>query len=189
MTSKQISILFVAGVLVNIGGQNLNDLLGLPLFLDSIGTVMVAVILGPWVGASVGFISNFLMGLITNPVLIPFALINVLIGLVVGFLVRKRGFKDFLTPLYASMILMVLCPLFAAPIAVYLFGGVTGGGLDKIYYTLLQSGQDVMSSSFIVRIPLTLADKLISTYLILGLIYILPINWRGLAEKGDNVSE
>ena len=184
MTSKQISILFVAGIIVNIGGHLINNALRLPLFLDSIGTIMVAAILGPWVGASVGFFSNFIVGLLTNPVLIPFALVNVLIGLVVGFLARKRGFKDFLTPFYAGVILMVLCPLIAAPIAVYLFGGVTGGGLDRLYYTFLQSGKDVISSAFLARIPITFADKILSAYLILGLIYILPENWRGLAEKG-----
>jgi len=186
MTSKQISILFVAGVLINIGGQYLNEALGLTLFLDSIGTIMVAAMLGPWVGAGVGFISNFLTGLVINPVLIPFALVNMMIGVVVGFLARKRGFKDFLTPLYASLILTVLGPLMAVPIAVYLFGGITGGGLDKLYLSFLQSGNDVMSSAFLARIPMNFADKMISTYLIMGLIYIIPYRWRGLAEKGNN---
>jgi energy-coupling factor transport system substrate-specific component len=182
--SKQISIIFIAGILLNLTGHLLNISLSLPLFLDSIGTVLAAATLGPWIGAIVGFLSNLILGLLTNPIMIPFALVNVIIGIVVGLFARKRGFKDFLTPLYASVALAIICPLVASPIAVYLFGGVTGGGLDKIFYTLLQSGQDVMSSAFLTRVPVTLADKLISTYLIVALIHLLPSNWRGLAEKG-----
>lgn len=185
MKSKQISIIFATGILLNLTGHLLNIALSSPLFLDSIGTVLAAATLGPWVGAIVGFLSNLIMGLLTNPILIPFALVNVIIGIVVGFFARKRGFKDFLTPLYACLTLAILCPLVASPIAVYLFGGVTGGGLDKIYVSLLQSGRDVMSSAFLARVPITLADKMISVYLIMALIHVLPVNWRGLAEKGQ----
>ncbi len=184
MKSKQISVILIAGILINLIGNIINNSLSLPLFLDSIGTVLAAATLGPWIGAIVGFLSNLIMGLVTNPILIPFALVNVIIGIVVGLFARKRGFKDFLTPLYACVTLAIICPLVASPIAVYLFGGITGGGLDKIYYTLLQSGNDVMSSAFLARVPITLADKMISVYLIMALIHILPSNWRGIAEKG-----
>lgn len=184
MTSKQISVISITGILVNFIGHIINISLSLPLFLDSTGTMLAAVILGPWVGAIVGFLTNLIIGLITNPVIIPFALINVMIGLVVGFLARKRGFKDILTPLIAGFILAIICPLVASPIAVYLFGGITGGGLDRFYYSLLESGNDVLSSAFLVRIPTTFADKIISGYLVLATIYLLPVGWRGFAEKG-----
>jgi energy-coupling factor transport system substrate-specific component len=183
MTSKQISVIFVAGILVNIIGHIINTVLSLPLFLDSIGTMLAAVILGPWIGAIVGFLSNLITGLVTNPVVIPFALVNIWIGLVVGFLARKRGFKDLLTPFLAGLILAVTCPLIASPIAVYLFGGVTGGGLDRFYYSLLESGNDVLSSAFLARIPATFADKIISAYLILITVHLLPVSWRGISEK------
>ena len=176
--------MFVGGIIVNIGGHLINDALSSPLFLDSIGTIMVAAILGPWAGAGAGFLSNLLVGLVSNPVIIPFALVNMLIGLVVGFIARKRGFKDFLSPLYAGLALTVLCPLLGTPIAVYLFGGLTGGALDRLYFSILQSGKDVLSSAFLVRIPNNFADKMISVYMVLGLIYLLPSSWRGLAEKG-----
>ena len=48
------------GIAINIGGAQLAKLLKLPLFLDSIGTVLVAAIGGYLPGVIVGFCSNMI---------------------------------------------------------------------------------------------------------------------------------
>ncbi|MEG1993612.1 MAG: ECF transporter S component, partial [Oscillospiraceae bacterium] len=66
----------------------------LPLYLDTIGTVMMAVYYGPWVGAGVGAITNIITSLIMgNPKAMPFLLVSVAIGLLVGFVARKWSFN------------------------------------------------------------------------------------------------
>jgi energy-coupling factor transport system substrate-specific component len=173
------------GIAVNVLGTVVNAAADSPLFLDSIGTVLAAAVLGPWLGALTGLLSNLIIGVFVIPINIPFGLINALIGLVVGALSRRRGFTDFLTPLYATLILTVLCPLTATPIAVYLFGGVTGGNIDTFAAILMESGHHVLSSAFLVRLPANFVDKLISTYLICFLIRWLPRPWWGLAAAAD----
>ncbi|AET65932.1 Protein of unknown function (DUF1393) [Desulfosporosinus orientis DSM 765] len=186
--NKKLALTMVAtGIVINIIGGLVATTLKLPIFLDSIGTMLAAVTLGPWLGALTGLLSNVFQGLATDPISIPFALVNAVIGLVVGFLAKKRGFTDYITPLLAGIILAFVAPIIGTPIAVYLFGGVTGGGVDILYSILLKSGNEIFASAFLARIPANLADKLLSAYLIMAIIRRLPQNMKGIS-KGPNVA-
>jgi len=139
--------------------------------------------LGPWLGALTGLLSNVIQGLFTDPINIPFGIVNAVIGLVVGFLALKRGFEDYITPLLVGLILSILAPVIGTPIAVYLFGGVTGGGVDLLYALLLNSGNEIFTSAFLARVPANLVDKLISAYLIMAIIRKLPENMKGYGAR------
>lgn len=179
-----VAPILAAGILANIAGNSLNSALNLPLFLDSIGTILAAVVLGPWLGAAIGFLSNLLIGVFENPITIPFGIVNLVIGLIAGFISRTRGFHDFLTPLVTALILGLASPIVATPIAVYLFGGITGGNIDAYFAVLMESGYKIFSSAFLVRLPANLADKLISCYLVYGIIRLFPNTWKGWALSG-----
>ena len=69
---------------MNVIGGTVAGALKLPIFLDMIGTAVVAMTIGPWWGALVGVITNLTMGFLTGPVLIPFAC-NVVGALVWGY--------------------------------------------------------------------------------------------------------
>ncbi|GAB4202721.1 MAG: hypothetical protein OHK0022_26160 [Roseiflexaceae bacterium] len=58
---------------------------GTPVYLDSIGTVLVGALLGPWWGAFTGLISNVIWTLTGNPVPIYFSYVAAAIGLIAGF--------------------------------------------------------------------------------------------------------
>ncbi|WP_088225099.1 CD3073 family putative ECF transporter S component [Desulfosporosinus sp. FKB] len=186
--NKKIALALIAiGIVINIVGGTLNTALKLPLFLDSIGTMLAAVILGPWLGALTGILSNVFQGIAADPITIPFAIVNGVIGLVVGFIARKRGFQDYVSPLLVGIILAFLAPILGTPIAVYLFGGVTGGGVDILYTVLLNSSHEIFASAFLARIPANLFDKLISAYLVMFIIRRLPSNLKGIAGKETNL--
>lgn len=172
------------GLLLNIGGVFLNSLLNLPIFLDSAGTILAGVILGPWLGAATGFLSNLIIGLIETPISIPFGIVNAAIGLIAGILSRRHGFRDVRAALALVLILTAVCPILATPIVVYLFGGVSGSAIDKHWAVLVQSGHQVFSSAFLVRLPANLADKIVSVGIVWGLIRLLPSRWRGQADPG-----
>jgi energy-coupling factor transport system substrate-specific component len=172
------------GLLLNIGGVFLNSLLNLPLFLDSVGTILAGVILGPWLGAATGFLSNLIIGLVETPISIPFGIVNAAIGLIAGVLSRRWGFRDVRTALALALILTAVCPILATPIVVYLFGGVSGSAIDKYWAVLVQSGHQVFSSAFLVRLPANLADKIVSVGLVWALIRLFPPRWRGQASPG-----
>jgi len=179
MKKTFILTLIPVAIAINIVGGMLASTLKLPIFLDSIGTMLSAVLLGPWLGALTGLLSNLLQGLLIDPINIPFGIVNAVIGLVVGFLAKKRGFTDYLTPLLAGLILAILAPIIGTPIAVYLFGGVTGGGIDILYAMFIHQEMGIFTSAFLARIPANLLDKLLSAYLIMFIVRRLPPSMQG----------
>jgi len=162
------------GVVLNIVLGTLAQTLQIPLlFLDTVGTIFVAVVLGPFAGALTGGLTNVIQGMITNPRTIPFALVNIAIGLIVGFMAKKYGFK-FKTALVTGLIIAVVAPLIGTPIAVWMYGGATGGGTDIIFAWLLASGQRIFTAAFIPRITGNLVDKIGSCLLVWYVIKKMP---------------
>ena len=64
-----IAIMIPLGVAINYVGGQIASSLGLTIYLDSIGTVIVAAIMGPWVGAISGALYNIISALIGGNIL------------------------------------------------------------------------------------------------------------------------
>lgn len=109
ITLALIPIAIVINIVV---GQIVQVYLKLPIYLDSIGTVLVAVLAGPLAGAITGALSNIVWGIIfANPLTIPFAITAFAIGLVAGGFAQIGWFKRQL-------------PLAQGVVAVLIVGGV-----------------------------------------------------------------
>ncbi|MGM0471302.1 MAG: CD3073 family putative ECF transporter S component [Bacillota bacterium] len=149
------------------------------LFLDTVGTIFSAVLLGPLYGAMTGGLTNIVQGVITNPKTIPFAVVNITIGLIVGLISCKYDF-NYVTATGTGLILAFIAPLIGTPIAVWVFQGLTGGGIDLFYAWLLQSGQKIFQAAFISRVVSNFIDKigscLVVSFLIQRLRKELDIN-------------
>ena len=168
--STNAMVLASFGIVLNIVAGLVVDLLKIPLlFLDTIGTILVSVILGPWVGAMTGGLTNVISGVLTNPKNIPFALVNIVIALVVGFIAKYNRF-NYKVAITTGIILSVVAPLIGTPIAVYVFGGLTGDANDVIFTWLLTSGQRIFTAAFIPRITGNFIDKIISCLVVAFLI-------------------
>lgn len=162
------------GIVINIVFGTVVSTLKIPLlFLDTIGTIFTAVILGPLYGMIAGGLSNVIKGVLSNPKTIPFALVNVAVGLVVGLIAKRYKF-NLKTALITGVLLSVLAPLIGTPIAVWLFAGITGDGNDFLFLWLQQSGQKMFTAAFIPRITGNIIDKIISCLLVSFLLNRLP---------------
>lgn len=64
----------------------------IPLYLDTVGTVLVAIMLGPTAGAAVGLASQALLVFVFPPA-VPFYLINMSVGFAAGVASRTGGFR------------------------------------------------------------------------------------------------
>jgi energy-coupling factor transport system substrate-specific component len=81
-------------IAINIAIGQLVAVLKLPLYLDSIGTVLTGALLGPWVGLITGALSNIIWTLLgINPPAIWFAPVAAVIGLIAGFAGRWGVFR------------------------------------------------------------------------------------------------
>ena len=86
-------VLMATGIALNMALGQLAELLKLPIFLDSLGTMLVAVLCGPWIGGLTGLITNLLWGLIQGPTAAFFAPVAAIIGVAAGLLARPGLFR------------------------------------------------------------------------------------------------
>lgn len=180
MKDKKTFIIIVCAfaAAINIVLGTLVGELKIPLiFLDTIGTIFAAVYFGPWYGAAVGAVTNIITGMIFSPKDIPFLLVNVAVGLIVGYIAKKYGFTLF-TAVITGIILSIICPLIGTPISIWLYGGITGTGNDFLVLWMRQSGASIFTSTFIPRITGNIIDKVLSSVLVWALIKKLPVQYK-----------
>ncbi len=178
---KRLPLTYVAAVVpvaaaLNIVGGYINTVLKLPIFLDMIGTMVTAVILGPWWGALVGAITNIVNSFISGPISLPFAVVNVVGALVWGYANIWGWMKKTWSFFLVNVLVATICSIFAVPIYVFIFGGATGHFSDVMTAAFLAMGQNLLVSVFSSNILVSLADKIISGFVGLAIIEALPEN-------------
>lgn len=182
-TSTSAMILSAFGIVINIVLGTAVNMLHIPLlFLDTIGTIFVAVVLGPLAGALTGGLTNVILGISTNPKEMLFALVNVAVGVIVGFIARKWKF-NLITAVVTGIILSIIAPLIGTPIAVFLYGGLTGDGNDLLFAWLYATGNSLFTSAFLPRITGNLVDKIGSCILVSLILKQMPANMLSRYKK------
>ena len=179
--SKRLPLTYVIAIVpvaaaLNIVGGYINGILKLPIFLDMIGTMVTAVVLGPWWGALVGAITNIVSSFISGPMGLPFAVVNVAGALVWGYAHSAGWMSKTWSFFLVNILVAVVCSTFAVPIYVFIFGGATGHFSDVMTAAFLAMGQNLIVSVFSSNILVSLADKIISGYVGLAIIEALPAN-------------
>ena len=145
------------------------------LFLDTIGTVLISVLFGPWWGVLTGGLTNVVLGATTGASAIFFGLVNIAIALVVGSIARKFDFTKWYVALITGLVISIVAPLIGTPIAVAVYGGLNGSGMDFVVLWLRSSGESVFASTFISRITGNLVDKLLTCFLVMFMVGRMPI--------------
>lgn len=169
-TTITLALIPVA-IVINIVAGQLAIFLRIPLYLDSIGTVLVGALAGPFAGALTGILSNVLWAIIfSNPTLFPFSIVAGLIGLAAGIAASRGAFKSLLWTIVAGILTGIMAALVSAPIAYYVFGGVTGAGTDVIVAAFQSMGASVLQAALgqgIVSDPLDKTISFVIVWLIL----------------------
>lgn len=178
-------LLIPIAVAINYVGGQIAVLLKLPFYLDVIGTILAAMLAGPWIGGLAGLITNLILG-ITNPTFFAFAIVNVVVGVVTGYCARYRLFRD-IPRIILAIILMSLASLITAvPIVVLMFGGVTGGGTSLITGVLMASGRDIWTAVTSTEILFTGLDRIISLVITFLVIKVIPARTLVRFSCGEN---
>ena len=167
-------VISALAVVVNVVGGTLVGLLAIPfLFLDTIGTFFVSAVFGIRWGILVGVVSNLVLGVTASPSDIPFAIVQVAIAVIVGVIANQWGYNWKTTPI-AGIVVAIVAPLIGTAIAVAVFGGLTGGAADVFVLWLENAGQSVFGAAFWPRLGSNLIDKILTAFLVYGLIKAIP---------------
>lgn len=176
-TNQKVYVTAFCGIsiAVNIVLGIITSALGIPLYLDTLGTVLVSVLVGPFPGAVVGALSNIITGLMYSVTDIPFCLVSVAVGLIVGFAVKKFKFT-LITAIILGLILSVVCPVIGTPIGIFVYGGLNGTISDVLVMGLQQSGQSIFAASFLRNIASNLIDKVGTLVIAWAVVKWLPMS-------------
>ena len=86
-------VLIPVAIAINIAVGQLVYVLKLPIYLDSIGTVLVGALCGPWAGLVTGALANVIWGLTLAPTSLPFFYVAAVIGVMAGYAGRLKVFE------------------------------------------------------------------------------------------------
>ncbi len=246
--TTRVIVTMPAAIAINIVlGYTTQSLLKLPIYLDSIGTIIVGCLAGPLAGALTGILTNLIWqyapGIGSGSNIGPFAGTAAVIGLLAGlwgylgvFRPRPAGgiklalqtglavavilllaarmytipsygedWAGYPSWVYAAIVLIgaaaaVTLALFvylrrdasgawvavagaatgfvaaviSAPVAAYVYGGVTGSGTDLIVAALRQGGADVYNASLGQGLLSDPIDKTITFFAVLLILAALP---------------
>ena len=173
-------ILIALGAALNFSIGTIVYLIKLPIYLDSIGTILTVLLLAPdrlaafFCAWAAGWASLAVSGLV-NPFLPWFALTDVAIALVAALFVvgaaktfRERPLRN--GPFAVQVILCgvavgIVSAVVSVPVVVYLFGGVTGSGSAFVVALFLKSGQHLMSAAMLSGLVNDPIDKVLQVLL------------------------
>lgn len=176
-------------IAINIVVGQIVKALKVPLYLDSIGTVFVGAVAGPWVGALTGLLTNIiwalLFGDITNTV--PYAPVAAVIGFLAGVFSKYGWFKVWWKAVLAGAITGVVASLLSAPITFYLFGGVVGTGMDIITAAFRSQGVNMLAANFLQGLATDPLDKAISFLIVFLILRALPERYIDRFSRAEDI--
>jgi energy-coupling factor transport system substrate-specific component len=164
---------------INWAGGFLAQSLRLPLWLDTIGTMIAAVLAGPWVGLVAGGTTNLVKNLTFDPIGAVYGIVNAAVGLIVGYMYKAGKYTEksnWLEVLGTGLLLAFVATIISAPITVYFFGGVTGAGADLITAMILGTGETMglLTAVFGSELVTDVLDKVLSVFIVFAVMKKIP---------------
>jgi energy-coupling factor transport system substrate-specific component len=204
-TPRLVVIALCAALNFSIG--SIVYLIKLPIYLDSIGTILCALLLAPdrkssFVCALAAAWMSLIVSSFVNPFLPWFAATDIAIAAVSALVTTRAAaiFRTHPTPTAAFAVGVVGCgiltgiaaALASAPVVVYLFGGVTGSGSAFVVAFFLKTGQQLMSAALLSGLAADPFDKVIQVLLAALLYRATPMAFIALLrgpEGGEAVTQ
>lgn len=160
----------VIGALVALG-------LRLPIYLDSIGTILIACLIGPKYAVMTGVCGSLVSGITFDPYSIYFAPVQISTGLLAGIMYNKGFLKGKKTPL-GVFIFTLPTSIISACIAAFLFGGVTSSGSSYIVQILSHFNVPMVVGVFATQVITDYADKFIAVIIVTLVVSAMPKNYK-----------
>ena len=181
-------VLCAAGIALNLLLSRLASLAGIPLYLgaervtltlylDSVGTVLTAVLGGYLPGMTVGFLSNLLLGIVSgDEMTLYYGVISVLIAALAATLARRGWYRTLGKALLSAPLLALIGGGLGSLLTFALyeldFGQELSATLAHFFYDngLRSVFWAQLSGDFIID----LADKLVVVLIVFGLLRLIP---------------
>lgn len=176
-------------VAINYAGTMIRQNLGVPLFLDTGGSLLATFIGGPWVGVLTAFITKVITAMTNGlPQILGF-IPTAIICIIVGFAAKYGITRSWLGLIATLLVIQPPACIASAYIYTYIYGGFTGGGLDIMHAVFAKATSSILASSFISELVTGLLDKTVLTIILMLIFRALPAKYRVTTPFGGSVEE
>ena len=163
----------IAGVLLNRITVDIVAATGCPLYLDSIGTMLVAAVAGLAPGTTVGFITNMIGGL-SDTNTFYYGIINVFIAVIVGTAAGRGHFKkplDIIKILPLFLLLSIPCSFLSNLLYA---GEIADNVAAPVARAINKAGFPVVIAQMLADFCIEIPDKFISLVIAFLLTLVIP---------------
>ncbi|MCC8147207.1 MAG: hypothetical protein LIO93_12415 [Bacteroidales bacterium] len=167
-------------IAINVALGAIVKALNMPLYIDSIGTILATLLFGWKKGAIVGVLGFVILTIFNHPFAVYFSLTQVIIALYIDYAGRKGWFKNALSTIGTGVILGVITAIASAPVNILVFEGATGNGAALLTSFFVQLGNQVVQSIFFAGFSIEPFDKIIQCLITYFVLRSIPDN---LLEK------
>ena len=162
------------GAALNVSVGYLVSVLKLPLYLDSIGTILISVLCGVKTGTAVGLFSIAVLSLTSAPTEIAYLGTAVIIALIAALLGRFGYLRSVGITILGGLILGTATATFSIPVTFYLFKGVSLAGTDMITAFLKTFGMPLWKCVIIGSYLTDILDKIAVSLISFAIVKSLP---------------
>lgn len=188
MSAMKLCMLAMA-VCINVAGGQLALMLRLPIYLDSIGTILTGLWMGPVCGILPNLLSGVILGMTTDIYSLYFAPVGMITGLMAGF--AGQFMKVLLTDrnvskrkiLLGAVLITIPGTAVSSVINAVLFGGVTSSGSAILVQLLSKTPLGLTGSIFAVQILTDYLDRVIALALAVTVLQVLPSDLRRIWKR------
>lgn len=164
------------GIALNVIGAFIALNLKLPIYLDSIGTIFIACILGSKYAIITGVCGSMISGMTFDIYSFFFMPVQISTGLIAGLMYKKGFLNGVKTPI-GVLAFSIPTSILSAIIAAFVFGGVTSSGSSYIVQILSGFGINKVVSVFLTQVLTDYIDKLIAVLLVNSAVLSIPSNF------------
>jgi energy-coupling factor transport system substrate-specific component len=183
MNKTKKLVLMAAAVAINIVGSKIALMLSLPIFLDSIGTILAAITMGPVAGGLVALVGGLINGALGDIYAIYFSISGVIMGVIAGLLFYKKKLT-YVSDLWKTFLVVLPASMVSACIETFLFGGITSAVVTTfIVQALAQTALKLFGSAFVTQLVTDYIDKLIAVVLVTVCVKHLPKDVLNFEDK------
>ena len=169
--------LISVGVIINVFLAKAVKPQGLPLYMDTFGTVLVSLLGGPLPGVLTALFTSLIRGALYSWMHIYFCVISVFVAVLTAWFKNKGIFKSFGRSVIAVAFIAVMSGFLSALLTWFVYGFTTGEGVTAKYSQIVMDLGIVgepRPALFVACLFIDLVDKAVTMSAAVGIWYALP---------------
>lgn len=164
--SAQKIALIALFIVINIVGGHLALYTRLPVYLDTIGTLLGSAFFGPIGGVITGVLTALINGATGDLFSIYYMPSQITVALMAGLVYKKFKPTDIKNIWWLALVISLPATIVSTIITVMLFHGITSSGSSMIVQVLHGMGISEVVAVFLVQVGTDYLDRLIGVYVV-----------------------